>query len=93
MFCEIELTQSIVRAALVAIDQQRPDAPALASAAKAKASDVYMHVAAEAIQMHGGIGATDEHDIGLYYKRAQVAAMTLGDSRFHRDRFATLNGY
>jgi acyl-CoA dehydrogenase len=93
MFCEIELTQSVVRAALVAIDEGRSDAPALVSAAKAKASDVYLHVAGEAIQMHGGIGATEEHDIGLFYKRAQVAAMTLGDAKFHRDRFATLHGY
>jgi len=43
--------------------------------------------------MHGGIGMTDEHDIGFFLKRARVAEMTFGNSAFHRDRFATANGY
>ena len=67
--------------------------PALASAAKARASDVYLAVTNEAVQMHGGVGVTDEFDIGLFLKRARVASMSFGDSAFHRDRYARLRGY
>jgi alkylation response protein AidB-like acyl-CoA dehydrogenase len=93
MFCELELTRSIVLAALRAIDEDRDDCAVLASTAKAKASETFTHVSAEAIQMHGGIGMTDEHDIGLYYKRARVCELTFGDAAFHRKRFARLGGY
>ena len=93
MFCEIELSKSIVYDALRAIDEKRPDASLLVSAAKARCNDTFLQVAGEAIQMHGGIGATDELDVGLYYKRARVAAMLFGDSAYHRDRFAKLSGY
>jgi alkylation response protein AidB-like acyl-CoA dehydrogenase len=93
MFCEVELTRSVVRAALVALDAGRPDAAALVSAAKAKASDTFVHVAEEAIQLHGGIGVTDELDIGFYLKRARVCELTFGAAAYHRDRFGRLNGY
>jgi alkylation response protein AidB-like acyl-CoA dehydrogenase len=43
--------------------------------------------------MHGGIGMTDEHEIGFFTKRARVALATFGNSAFHRDRYAALNGY
>ena len=93
MFCELELSKSIVSEALQALDANRVDAPLLVSAAKARLSDTFVRVTAEAIQMHGGIGVTDEHDIGLYYKRARVASMTFGTAAYHRDRFATLSGF
>jgi len=93
IFCELELTRSIVRAALAALDANAPDAEPLVSAAKARASDTYLLATAEAIQMHGGIGVTDELDIGLYYKRAMAASMLFGDAAYHRDRFARLAGY
>jgi len=94
MFCEVELARSIVLESLRALDDDsRTDVSLLASTAKARVSDTYMLVASEAIQMHGGIGVTDELDIGLYYKRARVAAMTLGEASYHRDRFARLKGY
>jgi alkylation response protein AidB-like acyl-CoA dehydrogenase len=96
LFCEVELSRSIVLEALRALDDPaRPAAEisALASVAKARLSDTYVAVAAEAIQMHGGIGVTDELDIGFFYKRANSAAATLGSSSYHRDRFATLRGY
>jgi alkylation response protein AidB-like acyl-CoA dehydrogenase len=93
LFCEIELTRSVVQEALRAVDAERPGAPELASAAKARASDTYVLVTNEAVQMHGGIGVTDEVDIGLYLKRARVAAETLGNARHHRDRFAARRGY
>jgi acyl-CoA dehydrogenase len=52
-----------------------------------------MHVANEAIQMHGGIGMTDEYDLGFYLKRARAAQLTFGDAPWHRDRWARLRGY
>jgi alkylation response protein AidB-like acyl-CoA dehydrogenase len=93
MFCELELTRSLVLEALRAIDLGRDDASQLASAAKARVTDTYRLVTAEAVQMHGGVGVTDELDVGLYLKRARVAGETLGSARYHRDRFATLRGY
>ncbi len=62
----------------------------LASTAKAKARDMLELVSNEAIQMHGGIGMTDEADIGLFLKRARVAQQILGDAIYHRDRYTTL---
>ena len=50
-------------------------------------------VTAEAIQLHGGIGATDDLDIGLFYKRARACELTFGDAAYHRDRFGQLQGY
>jgi alkylation response protein AidB-like acyl-CoA dehydrogenase len=52
-----------------------------------------MQVAYEAVQMHGGIGMTDEHEIGFYLKRARAAELTFGDSAWHRDRWARSRGY
>ncbi len=92
-FIEIELSRSCVMAAARAMDAGEAEAPALVSLAKARCSDAVMHVTAEAIQMHGGIGMTDEHDIGLFYKRARVAELSFGDAAWHRDRWARLAGY
>ena len=69
------------------------DAALQVSNAKARCSDAYILLTNEALQMHGGIGMTDEHDIGLFMKRARVSEMTFGDAAFHRDRFARLQGY
>ena len=92
-FIEIELCRSSVMAAARALDEGASDAAALVSLAKARCSDTAILVGNEAIQMHGGIGMTDEHDIGFYLKRARVAEMTFGDSAHHRDRWARLGGY
>ena len=93
MFCEVELSRSIVLDALRAVDENREDVPKLASAAKARTSDTAGLVTREAIQMHGGIGMTDEEEIGFFLKRARAAELTLGDGYYHRDRFARLSGY
>ncbi|MEX2470304.1 MAG: acyl-CoA dehydrogenase [Pseudohongiellaceae bacterium] len=96
MYSEIELCRSAVRAALAALDADDGDTgeiAALASLAKAKLSEVFQLVSNEGIQMHGGIGMTDEFDIGFFIKRARVAEQFLGDAAFHRDRFATRNGF
>jgi alkylation response protein AidB-like acyl-CoA dehydrogenase len=89
MFCEVELAKSVVPYAAHAIDADKPERAAVVSAAKARVNDAYLLIANEAVQMHGGIGVTDELDIGLFLKRAQVAAMTLGTSEYHRRRFAS----
>jgi alkylation response protein AidB-like acyl-CoA dehydrogenase len=93
LFCEIELARSAVLAALSAIDAKANDAPQLASIAKAKAGDAFFLAGNEGVQMHGGIGMTDEHEIGFFLKRARVAQAAFGDSPFHRDRYASLQGY
>ncbi|NRB41919.1 MAG: acyl-CoA dehydrogenase family protein [Pseudomonadales bacterium] len=93
MFVEIELAKSIVLKALTAIDNNADNADQLASIAKAKLNDTFQLVTNEATQMHGGIGVTDELDVGLFLKRARVSIHTLGDSTFQRDHFANLNGY
>ncbi len=92
-FSELELMRSIVMDALRAIDEGRENAGELASVCKARASDVYRLSGQEGIQMHGGIGVTDEYDIGFYLKRARVSELLLGDSAYHRNRFAELRGY
>ena len=93
MFCEIELARSVVIDALRALDDGRPDAPLSASAAKARATDTFLLVTAEAVQMHGGVGVTDELDIGLFLKRARACEATFGGAAYHRDRFARLSLY
>lgn len=92
-FCEVELTRAIVLEALRAIDSGNENAAKLVSAAKARASDTFLLSGEEGVQMHGGIGMTDEEDIGLFLKRARAAEQTLGDASYHRDRFARLAGY
>ena len=93
MFVEVELSRSIVLDALRAIDEGRADLPQLASVAKARVSDAIHLIGNEAVQMFGGIGVTDEEEIGLFLKRARVAELTLGDAAFHRARFAALSGF
>jgi alkylation response protein AidB-like acyl-CoA dehydrogenase len=93
MFAEVELSRSVVLDALRAIDENRVELPRLASLTKARVSDTAGLVTREAIQMHGGIGMTDEAEIGFFLKRARAAELTLGDGSYHRDRFARLCGY
>jgi alkylation response protein AidB-like acyl-CoA dehydrogenase len=93
MFAELELARSIVLQALQAIDADADNLALLASAAKAKLCEVAQLVSNEGIQMHGGIGMTDEHEIGFFIKRARVAQHTYGDYNYHLDRFAQLGGF
>jgi alkylation response protein AidB-like acyl-CoA dehydrogenase len=93
MFCEVEVTRSAVLAACSALDDRANDAAALCSLAKTKANDTLYLCGNEGVQMHGGIGMTDEHEIGFFMKRARAAQMTFGDAAYHRDRYASLMGY
>ncbi len=102
LYIGLELGRSAVMTAARMLDAQALGAPEgrdpvmvaqVVSLAKARMSDTALLVAEEALQMHGGIGMTDEHDIGLYFKRTRVAATTFGDGAYHRDRWASLGGY
>jgi len=93
MFCEIELTRSAVMQALSSIDAGEKDASLAASLAKAKAGEAFFLVSNEGVQMHGGIGMTDEFEIGFFLKRARVAQAAFGDTAFHRDRYAAMSGF
>ncbi len=90
---EVELCKSVVLKALQAMDENDVKTPALASIAKAKLSEVAELATNEAIQMHGGIGMTDEYEIGFFIKRARPAQTLFGDSSYHTDRFAQLSGF
>lgn len=95
MFCEVELSKSVVLEALTALDEGRDaeEIAKLASLCKAKVGETNHTVSREGIQMHGGIGMTDEFDIGFFMKRAAVCEQTFGDVNFHRNRYGDLEGY
>ena len=97
LFTEMELARSCVEAALQAIDaagdEHSRDIAILCSLSKAKAGDFLHHMSNEMIQIHGGIGVTDEFDAGLYLKRARAAEATFGLPAYHRDRYASLHGF
>jgi acyl-CoA dehydrogenase len=93
VFIEIELARSTVMAAARAVDADASELPQLVSLAKARCSDAYLLAANEGVQMFGGVGMTDEYDIGLYLKRARAAELTFGDAAWHRSRWARLSNY
>lgn len=93
MFTQLELSRSAVEAALQAIDDDAADLPELASLAKAKLGDTLYLISNELIQMHGGIGMTDEHDAGFYLKRARACEAAFGNRSYHRERYGQLLGY
>ncbi|MGH8434208.1 MAG: acyl-CoA dehydrogenase, partial [Pseudomonas sp.] len=91
---ELELARSTLMAALAALDDSSLNAAErgrLVSLAKWKTGETAFRVSNEAVQMHGGIGVTDELDVGLYLKRMRVAQACLGDSDFHCERYAALD--
>lgn len=93
MFSEIELCKSIVLKALQAIDTVDEQRSKYASLAKAKLGVTIKLVTNEAIQMHGGIGVTDDADIGFYMKRARVLQQLFGDYNYHLDVISRFKGF
>ncbi len=93
LFSEVEIAKAVVLKALQTLDDRLDAAAPIVSIAKAKAGQVATLAVQEAVQMHGGVGMTDEFDIGLFMKRARVAQELFGDANFHADRIARLNGY
>lgn len=93
LYCELQLARSAVLAALRALDEADPQAARAVSLAKAKMGEVGRIVTDEAVHLHGGIGMTDECDIGLFMKRMRVIDTAFGDTAFHLDQFARSAGY
>ena len=93
LFTEIEIGRSAVMRALQALDAASKDRQLIVSVAKSKVGRVAQLAAQEAIQMHGGIGMTDEFNIGFFLKRVRVAEALYGDANFHADKFARMRNY
>ena len=85
MLLDVELAKSAAYYAAQAEAENDPQTPALASMAKAAAADAYIRVAANTIQIHGGIGFTWDHDTHLWFKRAKSSEVLLGDPNYHRE--------
>jgi len=92
MLVEVESARSAAYYAAWAVGSDAPDAALAAAMAKAYGSDAFRHVAAEGIQIHGGIGFTWEHDMHVYFKRAKSSEVSFGDAAWNRDVVARLIG-
>ncbi len=93
LYCELEVARSAVLKALQTLDESVDTAGPVVSMAKAKAGTTATLAVQEGVQMHGGIGMTDEFDIGFFMKRVRVGQELFGDSNFHADKLARLNHY
>lgn len=93
LYAEIEIARAAALKAAQLLDSGDDRAELYVSVAKAKAADVANLSVREGVQMHGGIGMTDEHDIGLFMKRGAVLREMFGDVHYHRERVAALSGY
>lgn len=93
LFSEIEIARAATMGALQALDAGKESAPLAVSVAKAKAGRVAELAVQEAVQMHGGVGMTDEFDVGLFMKRVRVLNELLGDAGFHQERMARSQGF
>ncbi len=93
LYGEIEIARAAALKAAQLIDLGDPRAELMTAVAKAKAGKAARLAVQEGVQMHGGIGMTDEHDIGLYMKRQAVLDELFGGPRFHAGEVARLSGY
>jgi alkylation response protein AidB-like acyl-CoA dehydrogenase len=93
LYAEIEIARAAAFKAAQLLDSGDSQAELYVSVAKAKAADVASLAVREGVQMHGGIGMTDEHDVGLFMKREAVLGELFGDVFYHRERVAALSGY
>jgi alkylation response protein AidB-like acyl-CoA dehydrogenase len=93
LYSELEIARAATLKAQQLLDEAADEAEPMASVAKAKAGRASQLAVQEGVQMHGGIGMTDEYDIGLYMKRDRVLNELFGDPAYHADRLARLKGY
>ena len=93
LYTEIEITRAAVLKALQTLDEDFANADAAVAVAKARAGSTATLAVQEAVQMHGGMGMTDQFDIGFFMKRARVCQELFGDSNFHADQLARLKNY
>lgn len=91
MYMKVEETQSLLLNAAIALDEKSEDAPLACAALKAKFAEAGMFVAKQAIQLHGGIGMTDELIVGHHYKRLLLLSKLFGDADFWVQRYAELD--
>jgi alkylation response protein AidB-like acyl-CoA dehydrogenase len=93
LYIEIEITRAAVLKALQALDGDAGNAAAAVAVAKARAGATATRAVQEGVQMHGGMGMTDQFDIGFFMKRARVCEELFGDANYHADRLARLRSY
>jgi alkylation response protein AidB-like acyl-CoA dehydrogenase len=93
LYVELEITRAAVLKALQTLDEDFDNAAPIVSVAKARAGTTGTLAVQEGLQMHGGIGMTDQFDIGLFMKRMRVCQELFGDANFHADRLAALRAY
>src|SRR3954465_1844926 len=93
LYTDIEITRAAVLKALQMMDQDFDNAGAAVAVAKARAGNTVTLAVQEGVQMHGGMGMTDQFDIGFFMKRARVCQELFGDSNFHADQLARLKNY
>ncbi|MGZ8348966.1 MAG: acyl-CoA dehydrogenase family protein [Allosphingosinicella sp.] len=93
LYSELEIARAATLKAQQLLDDASPDAGLMVAVAKAKAGRASQLAVQEGVQMHGGIGMTDEFDIGLYMKRDRVLNELFGDPAFHADQLAKMKGY
>jgi alkylation response protein AidB-like acyl-CoA dehydrogenase len=93
LYIEIEITRAAVLKALQTLDGDFGNAAAAVAVAKARAGSTATSAVQEGVQMHGGMGMTDQFDIGFFMKRARVCQELFGDSNFHADQLARMKGY
>jgi hypothetical protein len=93
LYIEIEITRAAVLKALQTLDADFGNAAAAISVAKARAGTTATLAVQEGVQMHGGMGMTDQFDIGFFMKRARVCQELFGDSNFHADQLARMKSY
>ncbi len=92
MHVQLETARSLVYYAAWALDAAEQELPRAASMAKAYTSDAFVRIGVDAIQLHGAIGYTDEHDAQLYLKRSKWVRPQFGDADHHYERVAQLGG-
>jgi acyl-CoA dehydrogenase len=92
MHVDVESFKSLVEYAAWCLDEAAENASIAASRAKAYAAEAFTRIGIDSLQLHGGVGYTDEYDIQLYLKRSKWARPAFGDSDYHYDRIASLGG-
>jgi acyl-CoA dehydrogenase len=93
LYCELEVTRAAVMKAQQLLDSDFEHAAPAVAVAKAKAGSTTTLAVQEAVQMHGGMGMTDQFDIGFFMKRARVCQELFGDTNFHADQLARWKNY
>jgi alkylation response protein AidB-like acyl-CoA dehydrogenase len=93
LYIEIEITRAAVLKAQQALDSDAAKAAAAVAVAKARAGATATRAVQEGVQMHGGMGMTDQFDIGFFMKRARVCEELFGDANFHADQLARMRSY